>query len=83
MKQTYLIAGLEPCDSTSIHDSMTMESVVGIVGEKTKLDDEGAQKLPSSGDAKRPQRGQNEDLSKKDKVKVKLIHNRTESNRVK
>ena len=40
-------------------------------------------KLPSSGDAKRPQRGQNEDLSKKDKVKVKLIHNRTDSNRVK
>ena len=40
-------------------------------------------KLPSSGDAKRPQRGQNEDLSKKDKVKVKLIHNKTESNRVK
>ena len=45
MKQTYLIAGLEPRNSTSIHNSVTMESVVGIVGEKTKLDNEGAHKV--------------------------------------
>ena len=45
MKQTYLIAGLEPRNSTTIYNSVTMESVVGIVGEKTKLDNEGAHKV--------------------------------------
>ena len=45
MKQTYLIAGLEPRNSTLIHNSVTMESVIGIVREKTKLDDEGAHKV--------------------------------------
>ena len=45
MKQTYLIAGLEPRNSTTIYNSMTMESVVGIIGEKTKLDNKGAHKV--------------------------------------
>ena len=45
MKQTYLIARLEPRNSTTIYNSVTMESVVSIIGEKTKLDNKGAHKV--------------------------------------